>query len=198
MSRFEAVVVAQARALCVVGVIGGIFVLALQTALNPGWGPPGSEAYDRYEQWNRLWPVGLVAMCAGFAGVYGAVGVTGNRLARVSMRLLLLAFLMMVIGNVLEFWLYSNQPYGELNGRNISFMGFFMGVMLMLLASILFGVAVWRETARVELAALLILHGPLAFWAMAAQQPGVVTPLVVLVACICGLVQTRHRMVNHA
>ncbi len=101
-----------------------------------------------------------------------------------------------VIGGV--FWLFSNQPYGELNGRNVSFMVFFLGVILMLLASILLGVAIWREIGHAGLAAVLILHGPLAFWAMVAQQPGVVTPLVVLTVCIWGLMYAHRRTVNHA
>lgn len=87
-----------------------------------GWGPPGTEAYDRYERANRLVSVPLLVHVAGWTLLVrdrawrrvAAIGAVGS--------------LMMLAGNVSEFWIFSTESY-QSAARNISWMTFLLGVL---------------------------------------------------------------------
>ncbi len=174
------------RALCFAGLVGSAYWLVLQTVLNPNaWGTPGSSAYASYETWNRLWPLGLLLMGLGFSGLYILVRELANRLVRIGAWLTFIGFALMIVGNAAEFWLFSDQAYGEMNGRNLSyFFGFFIGMLLMLVGNVLIGIGAWRaHVLPIWLCILLIAHLPLAFVAMINQVLIGPTPLVVAVVC---------------
>lgn len=87
-----------------------------------GWGPPGTEAYVVYERANRLASVPLLVHVAGWTLLVrdrawrrvAAIGALGS--------------LMMLAGNVGEFWISSGESYASV-ARNVSWMTFLLGTL---------------------------------------------------------------------
>jgi hypothetical protein len=87
-----------------------------------GWGPPGTEAYVVYERANRLASVPLLVHLAGWTVLVrdrawrrvAAIGALGS--------------LMMLAGNVGEFWIFSGESYTSV-ARNVSWMTFLLGTL---------------------------------------------------------------------
>jgi len=88
-----------------------------------GWGPPGTEAYAVYERANRLASLPLVVHVTGWMLLVrdrswrrvAAVGALGS--------------LMMLAGNVGEFWVFSGVSY-ESAARNASWTTFLLGTLV--------------------------------------------------------------------
>lgn len=111
-------------------VLGGITVIPLMIAfVVTGFGEPGTAAYETYERLNRLMAVSLLLMSVGWLGArlewpsgYG----------RWAASVALIGSLTMVAGNVAEFWLFTDLPYGVTgNGRDLSWMAFSLGSLVM-------------------------------------------------------------------
>lgn len=123
-----------------VGILSGLLWIWLN--LNPAeFGYPGSYSYQGYELWNRLWPLALIGMGFGFHYFFKTIGLPAKKQAGI--RLAFDAgFTMMVIGNVSEFWFFSDLPYGTLNLRVFSWILFLLGFLTVLIASAVFGFSV--------------------------------------------------------
>ena len=134
----------RVRWLGVLGLVGGFTAVPLIIAFAvTEWGPPGTLAYQRYELLNRLMALSLLLMSAGWLGVLlvwpGGYGRWGALLA-------LLGSLVMVIGTAAEFWLFSNQPYGQTASlRNAAWSAFGIGGWLLIIGAMLVGAAAWRS-----------------------------------------------------
>ena len=135
----------RAQILGVLGVLGSLFWLGLNTLLSPDWGPPGSARYLGYEAVNRLWSLGFAGMLCGYAGLYQRYALRGSRPGRVGFRLAAIGLVLMMAGNVAEFWLFSEQAYGEINGRNLAWIGVLLGMLAALIGAGLMGAAGLRQ-----------------------------------------------------
>ncbi len=100
------------------------------------WGPPGTERYESYQMMNRLVAVPAVLLVVGvFATGFQSrksLGVLGW----VSWLLGLAGSLLVLGGNVAEFWLFTSRAYGD-PVRNLAWSSFLLGVALLLIAGIL-------------------------------------------------------------
>ncbi len=135
----------------VVAAVGGVgLVVMFMAAGSVEWGPPGTEAYDSYQTMNRLVTVPAVLLVVGvFAtGFQGrqSLGVFGWMawLRGLAGSLLVLA------GNVAEFWLFTSRSYGD-SARNLAWGSFVLGVALLLIAGILAAVSAGRSESTTEL-----------------------------------------------
>lgn len=129
-------------------ILGSLFWLSLGTILAPDWGPPGSTRYLSYEAINRMWSLGFAGMLCGFAGFNGRYPLGQSRLGRVALRCAVAGLLVMIAGNITEFWLFSQQAYGELNVRNLAWIAVLLGWLSVLTGLCLLGLATLRGRQR--------------------------------------------------
>ena len=132
------------RWLGVLSLLGGITAVPLMIAfMVTGYGEPGTAAYKTYELLNRLMAVSLLLMAAGWLGARLA---WPAGIACWAASLALIGSLIVVAGNAAEFWLFSDLPYGVPgNGRDLSWMAFSIGSLVMDIGASLLGIAVWRS-----------------------------------------------------
>ena len=108
---------------------------------SAGWGPPGTEAYLAYERANRLASVPLLIHLAGWTLLVrdrvwrrvAAIGTVGS--------------LMMVVGNVGEFWVFSEESYASAV-RNLSWLTFLLGTLAAIVGLIALAVRRARLTVN--------------------------------------------------
>jgi hypothetical protein len=87
-----------------------------------GWGPPGTDAYVRYELANRFVSVPLLVHATGWALLIRDRG--WRRVAAIGA----VGALMMLAGNVGEFWVFSEESYQSV-ARNASWTMFLLGTL---------------------------------------------------------------------
>ena len=87
-----------------------------------GYGQPGTSAYQRYEAYNRLLPLALLAVIVGFVGLHAAQRRSYGWLGRAGFVAALVGLALAISGSVGEFWVFTMQPYGEANGRDASWL----------------------------------------------------------------------------
>jgi hypothetical protein len=110
-----------------------------------GWGQPDSTAYERYELINRLLPFALLPVVVGFIGLHVAQRRSYGRLGMAGFTTVLVGFMLIIVGSVSEFWVFSDQPYDETGfGRGASWALFLLGHPLLAVGTVLFGIATAR------------------------------------------------------
>ena len=125
--------------------VGGVLWSLWTLGFNfVGYGEPGTLAYERYEAYNRLLPLVLLAVMVGFIGLHAAQRRSYGLLGRAGFVTALLGLALAVTGSVGEFWVFTMQPYGEANGRDASWMIYGLGHLVLAVGSVLFGVATVR------------------------------------------------------
>ncbi len=133
----------MSRILALAGILGGGVWIGLAFFAS-GWGPPGTTDYARYELWNRLRTPALLGMAFGFSGFSLALRPALSRTAKGGFACFVIGFALMIIGNIAEFWIFTTVPYSDGQGpniRDIAWMTFLLGTMLMLIASAVVGFA---------------------------------------------------------
>lgn len=120
-------------ALAVAGAIGGILMFFVAGATE--WGQPGTTQYDEYERANRLiavpWLLTLVALVA----LLIAHVRFGMDLWRVATMVLAIAGTVLVLGgNIAEFWLLSDTSYRD-EDRGNAWRAFLLGHLLLIVAT---------------------------------------------------------------
>lgn len=125
------------------GILGGIYWFCLHTFFTPGWGVPGTAVYDQYELFNRLWAPGLLLIGLGYVGYYRLLVSSLAKSQRGGFKALLIGLGLMIVGNWAEFWLFSEQSYEGI-GRNLSWMAFLIGMLMMLIGALVIGLSSWR------------------------------------------------------
>ncbi len=141
-----------------VGILGGVlWALWYVGAYFVGWGVPSSPEYDTYETYNRLMPIVLLLLMVGLAGahalqrgVYGWLGKAGFALASMGL-------VVMIIGNVAEFWAFTEEAYRSGSLRDGAWMAFGLGLFAFYVGSVLFGIATLRAGMLPRLGAFLLL-----------------------------------------
>ena len=103
--------------------VGGTLWVLWTVGFNfVGYGQPGTSAYQRYEAYNRLLPLALLAVIVGFVGLHAAQRRSYGWLGRAGFVAALVGLALAISGSVGEFWVFTMQPYGEANGRDASWM----------------------------------------------------------------------------
>lgn len=109
----------------------------------------------RYDDWNRLLTLPLLLLVLALGGLYAAHAGRLSRWGRRGARLAVGAAALLVIGNVIEFWLVllSNsevfaiaEPRGldEWTGSTVGWIVFLVGSLLLLAGGVLLGIAIGR------------------------------------------------------
>ncbi len=159
-------------------VLGGtLWALWYVGAYTIGLVVPGYEGYEAY---NRLIPLVLVLLLAGLTGVYGQLR-RNNTLAGsagldpvqrrlygwiglVGFVLAALGLLVMIAGNVAEFWAFTDDAYGRGTIRDYSWMAFGLGMIVLYGGMVLVAIAALTSRMLSRLAALpLLIWFPVGF-----------------------------------
>ena len=146
------------------GVLWALWGVVQQLA---GWGQPGTTAYERYELVNRLLPFALLPVVVGFIGLHAAQRRSYGKLGTAGFTIVLVGLILIAAGNVGEFWVFSDQSYVGA-GRNASWTLFLLGHLVLVIGTLLFGIATVRAKVFPGGAAMLF----------AALGLGVVVPFL--------------------
>jgi hypothetical protein len=150
------------------GITAALLIIAFSQTM---WGAPGTAAYQSYELLNRLMAAALLLMAAGWLGVFL---VWPQGLGRWAALLAFAGSLIMAAGTAAEFWLFSDQAYGQAGAlRNAAWSAFGVGSLLLDIGATVLGVAAWRSqlwprwvaviligALPIDLAAFLLLGSP--------------------------------------
>jgi len=147
----------RAQGLGLLGVVGSLMWLSLNTVFSPEWGPPGSSDYLSYETVNRLWAPAFGLVLGGYWGLYGRYRLGEARLGRAGFGLVVLGLAVMMAGNVAEFWFFSEQPYGALNARSFAWISVLLGWLTMLIGLAMMALAGLRRGRLPGWAAALLM-----------------------------------------
>jgi len=142
-------------ALASAGVLGGILCASLAVFPLNRTGEVVS---------NRLLTPALVGMLMGFVALLAVVRVPVKGPARIGMISLLAGLVLMICGNVAEYWFLYDLPHDGRQGfiRGIAFMTFLLGWLVLLVGLALVGVGLVREgRSDVTLGVLLLSALPL-------------------------------------
>ncbi|HZQ06518.1 MAG TPA: hypothetical protein VFD70_08045 [Anaerolineae bacterium] len=126
----------MSRIFALAGIMGGAVWIWL-VCFGPEWSTPGTDAYIRYEFWNRLFTPAMAGMAVGLCGLALALRASLTRIATIGFATALLGFALMILGNVAEFWMFTNLPYSMGEGQNlrdVAAMTTLFGTLLMLLS----------------------------------------------------------------
>lgn len=109
-----------------------------------------NSAWDRtifgltYEDYNRLKPMALLLLLVGLVGFYARQGRHSGRLGRTGFGVAFLGLSLLLVGNVVEFWIGGGIRFGD---KAISTLGWnivLVGVPLLALGMVLLGTATLR------------------------------------------------------
>lgn len=139
--------------------------------------PPteGSEVFC-----NRLWTPVLAGMLTGFGALFMRVQSLLSRAATLGFAGLLLGFVLMVTGNLSEYWFLNDLPHQGPEGwiRSVAFMTLLFGFLLVLVGASACGIASLRGAHGARLMGLLFTAlMPLTLIFGAVSQSGVGLPL---------------------
>ena len=128
----------------IAGLLGGLFWMAL--AFFPPVGVRETRAYEIV--FNRLWTPALLGMLLGITGLYWALRPLLTRTVSAGFIVLIAGYALMVLGNFSEYWLLSDLPHQGPDGfsRSFAWMTFLFGTLLVLIASMVVGIAGLRTT----------------------------------------------------
>ena len=136
--------------------VGGVLWALWTVGFNfVGYGDPGTQAYERYETYNRLLPLALLPVMVGFLGLHAAQRRSYGWLGKAGFVTALVGLALAVAGSVGEFWVFTMQPYGEANGRDTSWMIYLLGHLVLAIGSVLFGIATVRAKVLARKAAMM-------------------------------------------
>ncbi len=136
----------QRRALAIASIVGGIALILYLVAGNTNmidWGTPGTAAYRTYEIFNRLMALPLACIGMGIVGMYLQQRRQLRVFGTVSFMVVLTGIALMLVGNIAEFWLFTDSPYAEGSPRNLAWAIFLVGVLLTVMGSVFIGLATW-------------------------------------------------------
>ncbi len=138
-----------------VAMLGGVlWALWGVVEQSVGWGQPGSTAYELYELINRLLPFALLLVVMGFIGLHAVQRRSYGWLGTAGFATVLVGFMLLMAGNMGEFWVFSDQSY-EGVGRNASWGLFLLGHPILAIGTLLFGIATVRAKVFPREAAIL-------------------------------------------
>ncbi len=177
------------RIFATAGLLGGLSWIILTTLFASDWGAPGTLQYIAYQNYNRLWSPTLLLMLLGFVGLYRRYPFRVGRLGQIGLGLIVLGFVLMMAGNIAEFWIFTDARYEfGLNPRNVSWFTFLFGWLFTLVGSLQWGIHSNRTHILPQWAgSLLILTLPLSIALLFAQSILLPTAATVVVLSILAL-----------
>jgi len=145
------------------GLLGGLFWIILIVVFYTEWGASGTSQYIAYQNYNRLWSPILLLMLLGFVGLYRHYPFHASRIGQIGLGLIIFGFVLMMAGNIAEFWIFTDVHYGAgLNPRNLSWYTFLFGWLFTLVGALFWGIHSIRTHILPQWAgSLLILTLPL-------------------------------------
>jgi hypothetical protein len=124
------------------GAVGVVIMFAI--AGSAEWGTPGTAAYDTYQTLNRRVTVPAAVLVLGVAASGWKARRRLGALGWLAWVTALLGSLLILAGNVGEFWVFTSRSYSS-SARNVSWGLFLLGGLLLVLGGIL---AVGRSGVR--------------------------------------------------
>lgn len=111
-----------------------------------------------YEAYNRLMPAVLLLLAVGLLAFYAVQNARSRGwVGRAGLVVTLVGLLMMIVGNVAEFWVFTEEAYGPDSLRNSAWMAFGLGLLTVYVGTVLFGLGTLRAGELPRLGALLIM-----------------------------------------
>ncbi len=120
---------------------------------------------ENYQTYNRLMPVVLLLLMVGLVAFFVAQKGSHDRLLiKTGFVVALIGLLVMIAGNVVEFWAFAEEPYGASSLRDSAWMAFALGMFAFYMGTVLFGIGTLRARMLPRSGALLlIIWFPLGF-----------------------------------
>ena len=120
--------------------------LSLFLLMSSGeFGLPGTSAYEAYEARSRLIPLPITLIVIGVVAAYVHFRTAIGRLGHIGLFISLSGAAFMILGNIAEFWFFTDLPYGDDNFRSTAWSFFLVGSALLLLGIAALVVAVARR-----------------------------------------------------
>jgi hypothetical protein len=116
------------------GAVGVVIMFGV--AGSAEWGPPGTAAYDTYQTLNRLVTVPAMMLVVGVAASGWKARKRLGVLGWLAWLAALLGSLLILAGNVGEFWVFTSRSYSD-SARNVSWGLFVLGGLLLVVGGIL-------------------------------------------------------------
>ncbi|MEO6351118.1 MAG: hypothetical protein ABIP53_10760 [Candidatus Limnocylindrales bacterium] len=127
------------RVLGIAGMVGGMGWIALALLTPMDTAANGGEA-----AWARLWAPPILLMSAGFAGLLVGTELGHFRAIRAGILAVVVGLSAMAVGNVAEYWFFVDEPHGDINARNLSWIVLLIGVLIAVIGSTVAGMALLR------------------------------------------------------
>ena len=110
-----------------------------------------------YETYNRLMPAVLLLLAVGLLAFYAAQKRSHGWVGRAGFVVALVGLLVMIVGNVVEFWAFTEEAYGPATLRNSAWMAFELGMIAFYIGTVLFGIGTLHTGTLPRLGALLLM-----------------------------------------
>jgi hypothetical protein len=169
------------------GVLGSLFWLSLNTVFTAEFGYPGTANYLGYEAINRLWAPAFALILCSYIGLYQRYPLRRLRWGRIAFGLIVIGLMAMMVGNVLEFWFFSNQAYAQVNGRNLSWIGVLLGLLAMLIGLLIVGLGNRKNGPLPRWGGVVFLLALPLTWFMFALKPSLLGLPFVLAGTTAGM-----------
>jgi hypothetical protein len=150
----------RAQGLGLLGILGSLGWLSLNTVFSPDWGPPGTSRYLGYETINRLWAPAFALVLCGYVGLYVRYPLREARAGHVGFRLVVGGMLLMIAGNIAEFWFLTQQGYGDLNARAFAWISVLLGWLVVGIGLLVIGVSGVRHRSLPRWPAWVFILAP--------------------------------------
>ncbi len=112
---------------------------------------------DGYQAYNRLMPVVLVLLAVGLLAFHTAQEGSQGLVGTAGLVVALAGLVVMIGGNVAEFWAFSEEDYGPSTLRDSAWMAFGLGMLAFYIGTVLFGIGTLRTGTLPRLGALLLM-----------------------------------------
>jgi len=128
-----------------IALVGGILGIGYGGGFpQVGWGPPGTDAYEIYQNYNRLQIVPLLLQLIGLICFVRQHRTKGGQGVGWGVAIFLSGYVLWIIGIVGEFWVFTEEPYtSDLRSASYSLTGF--GFLMGLVGLLLIGITFWRS-----------------------------------------------------
>ncbi len=154
-----------------------------------GYGQPGSPAYERYELLNRLAALPMLLMTGVPIALFGHPAIRDERRGIIAAAAVLVGLLAMAIGTTLEFWAFTDDPYGGpgSEGRIAAYLvGTFVGGVVALVGMALVGTWGLRRDTLPRSAAMGLIALPVALVVLpfTSLSPSIAIPIGVAIVAL--------------
>ena len=121
------------------GIVGGVAWIAIASFM-PAWDSPGTAQYARYEAAAQLWVFTFALMILGFLGLAARYRFGATLLGKAGTAMVVIGLLAMMAGNIAEFRVLPDLPYGPDNARTAAWLTLLAGLFAALIGAFMLGV----------------------------------------------------------